>query len=312
MAADPSVIAAIGPQMSGAAKAMAPVLNEAGLAMITNSATDSDLTSVRFAEEYRGSGRLTFFRTVATSAYQAPQLANYFAETLHMKTVYVLDDTGAYGVGLANTFSAQAARKGITVLGRDEVDPKGADYAAVLTKIKALNPQGLYYGGVFAAGVKLIKQANDIIPATIKGGGDGIYGPEMLTGAGFPAAEGWYITMAAPHLVNDPDALKFAHEFKTRFTMAPDDFSMTAYDATKVVLAAIRQTAAANEPITREAVRATIEKSSTPTLQGTVQFDPNGDLKNKVVSIFQVKRDPRQPLDDMDAQLHYVGVAPAN
>ena len=52
----------------------------------------------------------------------------------------MLDDTGAYGEGLADAFQAQAEKNGIKVLGRDKLDPKAADYSAVLTKIKALNP----------------------------------------------------------------------------------------------------------------------------------------------------------------------------
>ena len=310
MVSDPSVIAAVGPQMSGAAKAMAPVLNEGGVAIVTPAASNGDLTSVRYADEYRASGHLTFFRTVTTDAYQGPQLANYFANTLHVKTAYVLDDTGAYGVGIADAFSAQAAKKGIKVLGRDKVDPKAEDYSAVMTKIKALNPDALYYGGVFEAGVKVIKQSYDAIPKAFKGGGDGLYGPEILTAAGFPAAEGWYITIGAPHLQADPRTVKFIKDFTTRFGMGPDDYSVTAFDATQVILAAVKTLADAGKPVTREAVRATIEHSKTSTLQGDVQFDANGDLKNKIISIVQVKQDTTKPIDDMDAQLRYVGIAP--
>ena len=111
----------------------------------------------------------------------------------------MLDDTGAYGVGIADAFQKQAEAKGIKVLGRDRLDPKAADYTAILTKIKALNPDALYYGGVSQAGVKLAKQSYDIIPKVIKGGGDGMYSAEMLSAAGFPAADGWYATIASPH-----------------------------------------------------------------------------------------------------------------
>ena len=120
-----------------------------------------------------------------------------------VKSVYILDDSGAYGVGLADAFQAQAKKIGMKVVGRDRLDPKNADYTTILTKIKSLNPQALYYGGVDQAGVKLVKQAYEIIPKMIKGGGDGMYAPDILTAAGFPAAEGWYATIAAPHLVGD-------------------------------------------------------------------------------------------------------------
>ncbi len=310
MVSDPAVVAAVGPHMSGAAKAMLPILNEAGLPMISPATSSPDLTAVRFADEYRASGRLTFFRTVTTDAFQAPQMANYFAEALHLKTVYVLDDTGAYGVGLADSFSAQATRKGMKVLGRDKVDPKAEDYSAVMTKIKALNPDALYYGGVFEAGVKVIKQSYDAIPKAVKAGGDGLYGPELLIAAGFPSVQNWYISVGAPHVLNDPKIAKFTADFKAKFGIGPDDYSVTAYDAATIVLAAIKTVADAGKPLTRDTIRAAIEHSATPTLQGIVQFDANGDLKNKIVSIFQVKQDPSKPEDDMDAQLRYVGTAP--
>ena len=65
-------------------------------------------------------------------------MANYMADTLKVKSVFVLDDSGAYGVGLADAFQGQAEKIGIKVLGRDRLDPKAADYASILTKIKAL------------------------------------------------------------------------------------------------------------------------------------------------------------------------------
>ena len=53
------------------------------------------------------------------------------------------------------------------------------------------------------AGVNLAKQAYDILPKMIKGGGDGMMTVELLTAAGFPANEGWYATIASPHLTDD-------------------------------------------------------------------------------------------------------------
>src|SRR6266849_6389600 len=91
--------------------------------------------------------------------------------------------TGAYGVGIADAFQHQAEKRGIKVLGRDQLNPKEADYTTVLTKIKSLNSDSLYYGGVGQAGVKVVKQSYDILPPTmIKGGGDGLYGAEILKG----------------------------------------------------------------------------------------------------------------------------------
>ena len=309
-ASDKSVVGIIGPQMSGAAKAMVPILSQADLAMITPSATNPDLTDPKFKDQFDPSGKTVFFRTVATDAYQGPNMANYYAEALHVKSVFVLDDTGAYGEGLANAFQKQAEAKGIKVLGRDKLDPKAADYSAVLTKIKSLNPDAIYYGGVMQAGVKLVKQSYDIIPKVIKGGGDGVQDPEMFTGAGFPAATGWYATVASPHVNEQPQMAAWVKQYSSMYKKAPDDYAVCSYDATLALISAIGKVQATHKPINRDTVRAALVNVSVETPQGVVAFDPNGDLKTKVISVFQAKQNPAFPLDDLAHQYTYIGVAP--
>ena len=94
-------------------------------------------------------------------------MANYYFKVLKMPSVYVLDDIGAYGVGIADTFQAQARKNGIKVLGRDRLDPKKCRLlVGVLTKIKSTRcNRSLYYGGNPLAGIKVVKQSYDICPA---------------------------------------------------------------------------------------------------------------------------------------------------
>ncbi len=309
---DKTVVGAVGPQMSGAGKAMAPILSQGGLAIITPSSTNPDLTDPKFADQYRPAGKAIYFRTVTTDAFQGPNMADFFAEKLGVKSVYVLDDQGAYGVGMADAFQKRIADKGVKVLGRDQLDPKAADYSAILTKIKSMNADGLYYGGVGTAGVKLIKQSYDILPDIKKGGGDGIYGGDLLKGAGFPAIEGWYATIAAPHMTEDTKLSTWMAAFKKKYGAPPEDYSITSYDAASIIIDAIKTVAATGKPVTREAVRDAIQAGKYKTLQGDISFDANGDLNSKVVSVFQVKKDDKQPLDDVGAQYHYIGVAPTS
>ncbi len=310
MVSDKDVVGALGPEMSGAGKAMTPILSQGNLATITMSSTNPDITNPKFAAQYRPAGKPIYFRTVTTDAFQGPNMANFFAETLKVKSVYVLDDSGAFGVGVADSFQAQAEKKGIKVLGRDRLDPKAADYTTILTKIKSLNPDAIYYGGVSQAGVKLAKQAYDIIPKMIKGGPDGMTTADLLTGAGFPAVEGWYTSIAAPHLTDDSKAQQFVAAYKGQFGMAPDDYSITSYDATLVMIDAIKRVAATGKPVTRDAVQAALMTAKVPTIQGTVSFDANGDLADRTVSIFHIEKNPAKPLDDVSAQYKYITVAP--
>jgi branched-chain amino acid transport system substrate-binding protein len=309
---DSSVVAAVGPQMSGSGKAMSPILSQGDLATITPSSTNPDITNPKFAGQYRPGGKAVYFRTVTTDAYQGPNMANYFLDTLKVKSIYVLDDSGAYGVGISNAFQGQAEKRGIKILGRDQLNPKEADYTTILTKIKPLNPDGIYYGGVAQAGVKVAKQSYDILPKIIKGGGDGMHSTDLLSGAGFPAAEGWYVTIAAPHVLDQPNVAAWAKRFEAKFGGPPEDYSITAYDASLVILDAIKRVAASGKPVNRDNVRDAIQSAHLTTLQGEVSFDQNGDITNRIVSVFRIVKDDKYALNDTIHQYKYVGVAPAS
>lgn len=310
MVSDKSVVAAIGPQMSGSGKAMSPILSQGGLATITPSSTNPDITDPKFAGQYRPKGKAIYFRTVTTDAFQGPNMANYYRDTLKVKSVYVLDDSGAYGVGLADAFEAQAKKIGINVLGRDQLNPKEADYTTTLTKIKSLAPDALYYGGVAQAGVKVVKQSYEVIPKLIKGGGDGVYGAEILRGAGFPSAEGWYATIAAPNVLENADAAPVIERFVKKYGQQPDNYSITAYDAALVILDAVKRVASSGKDVTRDAIRDAIQATHLNTLQGEIGFDEDGDLKNRVISVFRIEKNDKYPLDDPLHQYKYIGVAP--
>ena len=310
MVSDKAIFAAIGPMMSGVGKAMSPILSSGNLPIISPSATNPDITDPKYASQYRPNGKAIFFRTVTTDAYQGPNMANFYADVLKVKTLYILDDSGAFGVGIADTFEAQAKKKGIQVLGRDRLDPKAADYAAVLTKIKSMNAQAIYYGGVTLAGVKLAKQAYEIIPNAIKGGGDGIWGTDFLTAGGFPAVDGWYATQASPELVGDPSVAGFVKAYMERFKSQPDNYSITAHSGAEAIIEAARTVAATGKPVTRDAIRDALQNVKVKTVMGTVEFDANGDIKSKIVSVYQIKKDDAKKLDDPSAQFKYVGVAP--
>jgi branched-chain amino acid transport system substrate-binding protein len=312
MVTDPTIIAALGPYNSGSGKAMSPILSAASLPIVTPSSTNPDISDPKFAQIYRPAGPAVYFRTVTTDAFQGPYMANYYHDVLKVPNVFVIDDSGAYGVGIADTFQAQAAKKGIKVLGRDRVDPKNADYTPALTKIKSLDAASIYYGGSAEAGIKVVKQSYDIIPTVIKGGGDGVYEPEILIGGGFPAAEGWYATIAAPHLLDDPKSANWVKQYVSRYNKQPNDYCITAYDAVLVIADAIERVVASGKEMTRPTIRDAIEATHLDTLQGPVSFDKNGDLRTRIISVFQIKRDTAYPPEDMAHQFRYIGVAPGD
>ncbi len=220
-------------------------------------------------------------------------------ETLKVKSVYILDDSGAYGVGMADSFQKQAEKKGIKVLGRDRLDPKAADYTAILTKIKALNPDALYYGGVARRASSSPSRPMTSFRTMIKGGGDGVQGGSFLTGAGFPAVEGWYATIASPHLTDGTKAAAVRQDVQGdatawRRTTTPSPPMTRAL----VIIDAIKRVAASGKPVTRDNGARRHPDAKVPTIQGVVSFDANGDLKDRTVSVFQIKQDTEVTPDD--------------
>jgi branched-chain amino acid transport system substrate-binding protein len=278
---------------------MSPIASDANLVIITPSSTNPDITDPKFASQYRPKGKAIYFRTVTTDAFQGPNMANFAAEKLNVKNVYILDDTGAYGEGTANAFEAQAKKKGMNVLGHDQLNPKESDYTTVLTKIKGLNPDAIFYGGVQQAGLKLAKQAYEVMPKVPKLGGDGMYSADFIEQGG-PAADGWYASIAAPNSIEEPQAQDWVKQYTTKYGHAPQAYALCAYDAVLVMADTIERLMKDGQPLTRENVRDYTEKTNLKTMQGTITFDENGDLKEKVVSVFQVK----------DGKYSYIGVAP--
>ncbi len=298
---DSSVVAAVGTMMSGEGKAISPIISEADMATISQSATNPDITDPKFKEQYRPKGKAVFFRNVTTDAYQGPNMANYAYHKLNVRKVYVLDDSGAFGVGIADSFSRRAKELGMILLGRDQLNPKEADYKTILTKIKGMNPDAIYYGGVQQAAVKLARQAHEIVPKVIRLGSDGIYDLSFPEQSGKDAAEGWYATNASPEMLTDPKAQEWINKFKSKYKREPTNYSITAYYGVVVIADAVGRVAKAGKTVNRSTVRDAVQQTKlSNTLLGTIAYDENGDIKTKVISVYQVK----------DGKFKYIGAAP--
>lgn len=284
--ADPIVMFVIGPQFSGLNKATAPLYSQAGMVNISPSATNPDLTNPAFQAEFRPSGKPGFLRVCATDALQAPGIANYAYKVLSVRKVYIIDDGGAFGMGTADSFEARAKEKGMQVLGRDQVDPNAADYSTILTKVAALGPDAIFYGGHTQAGAKLALQMKSLMPDVIGLSTDGIAGADFVQSAG-AAGEGWYVTLAAPYLEAIPAATQFIKDFTDRFGTPPVAYSGLSFDAVNTGLNAIKGLIESGKPITRENVRDAILEIEFSGITGAISFDENGDRVQKIITIWQ-------------------------
>ena len=150
---DKDVMAFIGPYNSGAARVSAPLLNKAGLVQVTPSASWPGLTKkgptadVDEPEKYRPGKRITFCRVCPHDGSQGPLSADFAAEELKVKTVYVLDDRELYGFGVATLFKKRCEELKIKVLGHESINTARTDFKMLMQKVKKAEPDLVYFGG---------------------------------------------------------------------------------------------------------------------------------------------------------------------
>ncbi len=292
-AADARVLAEIGPLNSNVAKAQIPISNATSLAMISNGATAIELTQGAPARALRGAApdRIAFFRVCASDDRQGGLVAR-FAVDHGWKRAFVIDDNESYGHGVADVFAASLVRDGGALLGREHILPFQFDFKPLLTKVAAMHPQAVFFGGITSTGGGLVrKEMADVGMGNVPYlGGDGLDSPQFVTLAG-AAADGTYYSIGAPAFSTLPGARPFRTAFRARFHSDPDAYATNAYAGAKIALEAIRERLAAAPGAfpSREDVRAAIAAThGVVTPLGTVRFDENGDIRRPVMSMYRI------------------------
>jgi len=292
--ADRTVVAYIGTFNSGAAKLSIPILNQANLVMVSPANTYPGLTKQGKGEAnepnvYYPNGKRNFARVVPADDLQGSAAAN-FAKLLGVKRVYILDDQELYGKGIADIFDSTAKKLGLQVLGHEGIDPKATDYKALMTKIKALNPDLIYFGGITSNNAgQLVKDMRNVgmTPAQVKFmGPDGIFDQAFIDAAG-KDAEGSYATFGGVPAKELKGAGKTWYEsYKKQYNAEPEAYAAYGYEAAKAVVNGINKVCKNDRAAIRDAVMNTKDFKG---LLGTWSFDANGDTTLTTLSGNQVK-----------------------
>jgi branched-chain amino acid transport system substrate-binding protein len=211
-AANDGVIGVIGTFNSGCAAIEIPVLNQApdgGIPMVSPANTYVCLTAAAPScdstepDKYYPSGNRNYLRVVANDAYQGSADAEY-AQSLGVKSVYILNDKQAYGLGVATNFRDAAQSLGIKIAGFAAWDAKATSYTSLFDKIKQTGADAVFLGGLTDEnGGQLIKDK-----VAVLGPNDGavkLFGPDgftqqsTITEAG-PASAGMFLSVAGQPL----------------------------------------------------------------------------------------------------------------
>jgi branched-chain amino acid transport system substrate-binding protein len=289
-AADPDIMAYLGTYNSGAAKIAIPILNQADMVMVSPANTAAGLTKPGFGEStepniYYPKGFRNFCRVVPADDLQGKAGA-WWAQSLGVKKVYILDDKELYGKGLAGVFETSCKERGILVAGREGIDSKAPDYRAVVNKIRESGADLVYFGGVTQNGSgKIVKDLRDSGSSAFFMAPDANKETAFLEAAG-PAAEGALITLGGlpPEQMND-EAKAWYARYRQRFHGEPEAYAIYSYEAMQVTLKAIARVGVKDRTKIREAVMATKNYHG---LLGDWSFDPNGDTTITSMSGYEV------------------------
>jgi branched-chain amino acid transport system substrate-binding protein len=283
-----NLVGVVGHFNSTVSIAASKVYNDKNIVAISPGSTNPTLTEQGFA---------SIFRTTATDAVQGPVGAER-AFNLGYKTVAVVNDSSTYGEGLAKEFGKKFAELGGSVVLEANTQQKQNDFTALATKIAALAPDVVYFGGTYAADTgagalfsKQLKAGGVTAPVM---GGDGLYADDFISLAG--NADGDLATCPGlpPELL--PKGAEFSADYKAAYPNDPvAAFDAYAYDAAQSLINAAVKVATdlgANTITSPDGKAAMIDAVTATDFEGVtgqVSFDEKGDTKNQAVSLYKVE-----------------------
>ena len=277
---DAKVVGVVGHLNSGVTIPASSIYNQAGIPMITGSATNPKLTE---------QGYKNVFRVVARDDQQGPAVASSLAANNKPKLVAVIDDATAYGEGIANEVEKTLKAANIEVLPREKGTDKTTDWKAILTKLRGRNPDAVFYGGMDATGGPLLKQGRELGIKAVFSFGDGACTDKMKELAG-DAAEGLLCSQAG--IPPQAASKKFLDAYKKKFNVDPILYSPFTYDAANLLIEAMKK-ANSTDP---KKYLPELQKISFTGASGPISFDDKGDRKDAEITMFSMKGGKLEPV----------------
>jgi branched-chain amino acid transport system substrate-binding protein len=294
-AGNSSLLGVVGTFNSGCAAIEIPVANKApggGLAMISPANTYGCLTEPcagNEPEKYYPSGKRTYARVAPSDPNQGAVQAKLMQQK-GVKSVYILNDKEAYGLGVAKNTEGALKAAGIKVVGFSAFDPKSTNFQALFTRVKNTNPDAVFIGGLVDENSgQLINDKVSVLgpntsTPTSAGGGVMLFLPDGYTTdaifqrseGGTPNAKGAYFTVAGVGIDKYKGAaLTFIDGFKSQLGGKPvDPYAILGAQAAQVLLDAISRSDGTRSSVIEEIYKTKV----TDGLIGTFTFNKNGDL----------------------------------
>ena len=283
---DAKVAGVVGHLNSGTTIPASKVYNDCGIPHVTGAATNPSLTKP---------GYKTTFRIIANDNALGVGLAMYAAETLKLKSVAVIDDRTAYGQGVANVFKRAAAEKGIKVVDEQFTTDKATDFMAILTAIKAKNPDGVFFGGMDPQAGPMLRQMEQLGMTNVKYfGGDGICTTELpRLAAGAKTIGNVICAEGGASLAKMPGGLEWKKRYDAKYPGQYVLYSPYKYDATMLLVDAMKRAGSWDPKV----YIPELLKSNYKGVTANIKVEPNGELVNPAITLYVYKDGKKAPLN---------------
>lgn len=280
--ADNLILGIIGPPMSHTAQATLKIYGGCDLATITTAASKPDLTD---------QGYKHFFRVNARNDAHGWNCALFITRNLKAKKIAILNEKVAYCENMASETIKGLKKLGIqdNQMMQDTIVAGAKDFSPVLTKVKAFNPDVLFFIATTAPDQAIgVRQSKELGIKAIFFGTEGARDKKDFIQAAEGAAEGAYVYHFAPDIYAIPEAKSYVTKYETKYGSL-SGFGPPAYEATNILLAAIDKAAKAKK-LNRKEVMANMAqtKGYKGILGFPVSFDAKGDLAGGATYFFKV------------------------
>ncbi len=286
---DPSVVAVIGHFNSGCSIPASQVYARSHLAMVSPAASNPKLTLQQLDPSWHYPKSV--FRVNTTDDIQGAFAGDYAIKTLKFRRACIIHDKTAYGQGVAEEFRKRFEELGGSTLAFEGISVADKDFNALLTRLHDLKPQLIYWGGDYAGGGLVVRQARGLGEKATIILSEANLDPEYLKVAG-AAAEGTYITFLGSPSDLLPTAKSFIEAYKARY---PSDemhsYDAYGYEAMNIILSVLDKTGP-----DRDKIVAALPSVDYKGVLGETKFDEKGDTLNHKITLFQVKDGKFQPV----------------
>ena len=282
---DAQVNGVVGHLTSGTTIPASKIYFEAGIPQVSPSATNP---------KYTLQGYKTAFRICANDGQLGGTLGRYAIQVGKAKKIAVIDDATAYGQGIAAEFikGAKSKSAGIEIVAVEHTSDKATDFNAILTKIRAGNPDVIFFGGLDAVAGPMLRQMKTLGIQAKFMGGDGICTEGLITLAGDAMADG-QVTCAEAGGVEE-SGKKAMEDWKAAFAKKyghpMEIFAPYGYDSVMTMVQAMKDAGSADP----EKYLPFLAKVKYKGLTGNIEFDKNGDMKEGVMSMYTYKSGKRE------------------